>query len=66
MSLDAAGLYALLPAVYRTRDAAAGGQLQALCAVLAEQSGIVSATVLPRCADAGTRFNCASRLFRLT
>jgi len=45
MSLDAAGLYALLPAVYRTRDAAAGGQLQALFAVLAEQSGIVSANI---------------------
>ncbi|MDQ6775603.1 MAG: hypothetical protein M3071_05130 [Actinomycetota bacterium] len=41
MSLDADQLYALLPAVYRTRDAVAGGQLQALFAVLAQQSGVV-------------------------
>ncbi len=41
MSLDAKALYALLPAVYRTRDAASGGQLQALFAVMAAQSAIV-------------------------
>ena len=41
MSLDAAALYALLPAVYRTRDAAGGGQLQALFAVMAAQSAVV-------------------------
>ena len=42
MSLDADQLYALLPAVYRTRDAAAGGQLRALFGVLAAQSDIVA------------------------
>jgi hypothetical protein len=41
MSLDADQLFALLPAVYRTRDTAGGGQLQALFAVMAVQSGIV-------------------------
>ena len=41
MSLDADQLYALLPAVYRTRDAANGGQLRALFGVLAAQSDIV-------------------------
>ncbi|HEX2746110.1 MAG TPA: hypothetical protein VHN16_17155 [Streptosporangiaceae bacterium] len=41
MSLDADQLFALLPAVYRTRDAVNGGQLQALFAVMAAQSGIV-------------------------
>ena len=41
MSLDADQLFALLPAVYRTRDAAGGGQLQALFAVMAAQSAIV-------------------------
>ncbi len=41
MSLDADRLYALLPAVYRTRDAANGGQLRALFGVLAAQSDIV-------------------------
>ena len=41
MSLDADQLFALLPAVYRTRDATNGGQLQALFAVMAAQSGIV-------------------------
>jgi hypothetical protein len=41
MSLDATALYALLPAIYRTRDAASGGQLQALFAVMAAQSVIV-------------------------
>jgi hypothetical protein len=41
MSLDADQMYALLPAVYRTRDAANGGQLRALFGVLAAQSDIV-------------------------
>jgi len=41
MSLSADQLFALLPAVYRTRDAENGGPLQALFAVLAAQSGIV-------------------------
>jgi hypothetical protein len=41
MSLDADQLYALLPAVYRTRDAATGGQLRALFSLLAAQSDIV-------------------------
>jgi hypothetical protein len=42
MSLDADQLYTLLPAVYRTRDAAAGGQLRALFGALAAQSDVVS------------------------
>jgi hypothetical protein len=41
MSLDAKQLFALLPAVYRTRDAENGGPLRALFAVIAAQSGIV-------------------------
>src|SRR6202011_5457785 len=41
MSLDAGHLFALLPAVYRTRDADNGGPLEALFAVMASQSAIV-------------------------
>jgi hypothetical protein len=41
MSLTAEQLFALLPAVYRTRDAAGGGQLQTLFTVMAAQSAIV-------------------------
>ncbi len=41
MSLDARALFALLPAVYRTRDAANGGPLQALFTVIAKQSALV-------------------------
>src|SRR5207253_1565611 len=41
MSLDAAQLFALLPAAYRTRDAENGGALEALFAVMASQSAIV-------------------------
>jgi hypothetical protein len=41
VSLDADQLFALLPAVYRSRDAANGGQLQALFAVMAAQSAVV-------------------------
>jgi uncharacterized Zn-binding protein involved in type VI secretion len=46
MSLTAEQLFALLPAVYRTRDAANGGPLQALFAVIAEQSTIVQENIL--------------------
>ena len=45
MSLNADQLYALLPAVYRTRDADAGGPLQAFCAVLAQQLAVVEDNV---------------------
>jgi hypothetical protein len=45
MSLDADQLYALLPAVYRTRDAAGGGQLRALFGVLAAQSQVVDDSI---------------------
>lgn len=45
MSLTAEQLFALLPAVYRTRDAANGGPLQALFAVIAEQSTIVQENI---------------------
>jgi hypothetical protein len=41
MSLDAGQIYALLPAIHRTRDAAAGGPLQALFGVIAEQVGVL-------------------------
>jgi hypothetical protein len=41
MSLDANELFALLPAIYRTQDALAGGPLQALFQVIATQAGIV-------------------------
>ena len=41
MSLTADQLYALLPVVYRTRDAENGGPLRALFGVLAAQSDLV-------------------------
>jgi len=41
MSLTADQLYALLPAVYRTRDQQAGAPLQAFMAVLAEQLALI-------------------------
>ncbi len=41
MSLNAEQLFALLPTVYRNRDAARGDPLQALYAVLAQQLGVV-------------------------
>lgn len=41
MSLDATALFALLPPVYRTRDALAGGPLQALMKIAASQFEIV-------------------------
>jgi len=45
MSLDADQLYALLPAIYRTRDAENGGPLQALLAVIAGQAGILEENI---------------------
>ena len=45
MSLNAAQLFALLPAVYRARDAENGGPLQALFAILAAQSDIVEGNI---------------------
>ena len=45
MSLNAAQLYALLPAIYRTRDADNGGPLQALFAVMAAQGAIVEENI---------------------
>jgi hypothetical protein len=41
MSLSADQLYALLPAVYRTRDAAQGGPLQSLFGIIAEQAAVI-------------------------
>ncbi len=46
MSLNADQLYALLPAIYRTRDAQNGGPLQALLAVIAGQSAILEENIL--------------------
>jgi len=45
MSLNAEQLFALLPAVYRTRDMVNGNPLQALFAVLAAQSGVVEENI---------------------
>ena len=45
MSLDAAQLYALLPAIYRTRDAENGSPLQALFTVLAAQGAILEENI---------------------
>jgi hypothetical protein len=45
MSLDAEQLYALLPAIYRTRDAANGEPLQALMAVIAAQAAILEENI---------------------
>jgi hypothetical protein len=41
MTIDADRLYALLPAIYRIRDAEMGGPLRAFLAVLAEQAAVV-------------------------
>jgi hypothetical protein len=41
MTIDAEKLYALLPAIYRIRDAEAGGPLRDLIAALAEQAAVV-------------------------
>ena len=45
MSLNAEQLYALLPAIYRTRDADNGEPLKALMTVIAEQSAIVEENI---------------------
>ena len=45
MSLNAEALFALLPAVYRARDAGEGGPLQALFKVIATQSAIVEENI---------------------
>ena len=45
MSLTADQLYALLPALYRTRDAQNGGPLQALLSVVAAQLGVIQENV---------------------
>ncbi len=45
MSLDAAQLYALLPAIYRTRDAENGEPLQALLSVIAAQAAILEENI---------------------
>jgi hypothetical protein len=41
MSFDADQIYALLPAIHRTRDAANGGKLQALFGIIAEQVSVL-------------------------
>jgi hypothetical protein len=45
MSLDINQLYALLPAIYRTRDAQNGGMLMALASVIAEQGAILEENI---------------------
>jgi hypothetical protein len=45
MSLTANQIYALLPAVYRTRDADSGGSLQALLAVAAGQAAVLEENI---------------------
>jgi hypothetical protein len=45
MSLTGAQLFALLPAVYRTRDTANGGKLQGLFDIMAAQSGVVEQNI---------------------
>ncbi|HTW25835.1 MAG TPA: hypothetical protein VME92_01805 [Acetobacteraceae bacterium] len=52
MSLDADAIYALLPAIHRTRDADAGGPLQALIGVIAEQVGVLEQDLRGLYADA--------------
>ena len=51
MSLDADQIYALLPAIHRTRDAAAGGPLRALIGVIAEQVGVLEQNLTDLYAD---------------
>jgi hypothetical protein len=41
MSLSADDIYALLPAIHRTRDAAVGEPLKALIGIIAEQAGVL-------------------------
>lgn len=45
MSLNAAELYGLLPAIYRIRDTENGQPLLALCTVIAEQSAILEQNI---------------------
>jgi hypothetical protein len=45
MSLNASELYALLPAIYRIRDAENGQPLLGLCTVLAEQAAILEENI---------------------
>jgi hypothetical protein len=45
MSLDAQQLYALLPAIYRTRDAENGAPLQALVSLFAAQAAILEENI---------------------
>ena len=45
MSLNAIELYALLPAIYRTRDAENGQPLLGLCTVIAEQAAILEENI---------------------
>ena len=49
--LDADQIYALLPAIHRTRDAAAGGPLRALIGVIAEQVGVLEQNLTDLYAD---------------
>jgi hypothetical protein len=76
MSLDATQLYALLPAIYRTRDVENGNPLQALLAVMASQSAVVEENIqqlyddqfIETCApSAGAKARCwRSSRWRLT
>ena len=45
MKMSADALYALLPAIYRTRDAAEGYPLRGLIAVIAEQAAVVEESI---------------------
>ena len=45
MSLNADQLYALLPAIYRTRDAENGEPLSALLSVIAEQAAVLEENI---------------------
>ncbi len=45
MSLNATELYALLPAIYRTRDAENGQPLLGLCTIIAEQAAILEENI---------------------
>ena len=51
MSLSADDIYALLPAIHRTRDAAAGEPLKALIGIIAEQVGVLEQDVRGLYAD---------------
>lgn len=51
MTLSADAIYALLPAIHRTRDAAQGGPLRALIGVIAEQADVLDADLQSFYAD---------------